>query len=68
VKDRDLLGRDTAFPIGVNLRSNPFREYYLAIKARFPLGRVFKVFDLPQPPLKRAGRFHSLVGFDLQVE
>jgi hypothetical protein len=40
--------RDTALPIGVNLTSNPFRDYCLTIKARSPL-----------TPLKKAGRFHS---------
>ncbi len=34
-----ILGRDTALPIGVNLRSNPVRDCCLTIKLRSPLAK-----------------------------
>ncbi|HBK98462.1 MAG TPA: hypothetical protein DD001_14660 [Microcoleaceae bacterium UBA10368] len=35
-------GRETALPIGVNLRSNPVRDCCLTIKSRSPLAPLKK--------------------------
>jgi hypothetical protein len=42
-----------ASPIGVNLRSKVVPDCCFTVRYRSPLGCVFKVFDPPQPPLKR---------------